>query len=202
MFDLFRITQRHYNLIIKQAQANYPKESGGFIGGLDGEIKAVLPTHNLHLYDKTATFQITNEDIERAHLFFKKHKVEYFCVYHTHPNGAPYPSKADIDTGQKYHFIVGLADPENPVVNAYAIVGKQVIPIPIRIVADTSYSVVDIHAKADGSGKKKAAGELGDIFQEAAELTRLLEDMKNESLTYKKLDPKTGFDSSDFSTFA
>ena len=203
MFDLLVITKRHYDLIIKQSQANYPKESGGFIGGIDGEVRAVLPTHNQHLYNKTDTYQITNEDIDRAHRFFKKNNLDYFCVYHSHPNGDPYPSEADINTGQNYHFIVGLKDPDNPVVSAYAIVNKQVVPIPVRIVSDTTYSVVDIHSNSgDASQKIKKKGGSGDIFEEAAMLTQLIEDMKNDDLSYKKLDPKTGFDFSDFSTFA
>ena len=68
--DVFIITQRHYEIIVQQAVKNYPEESGGFLGGENNTIKAILPVFNQHLYDRTKTYAITDDDILRAHRFF------------------------------------------------------------------------------------------------------------------------------------
>ena len=65
----FSITQRHYDIIIKQVQQNYPYESGGFIGGKDGLISAIFPVFNQDYSGKTR-LQFP-EDIQRAHCFWK-----------------------------------------------------------------------------------------------------------------------------------
>ena len=75
--DAFKITQRHYDIIIKQVKDNFPYESGGFIGGKGGLISAIYPVFNQDISNKKDVFAVYNEDIERAHLFFNKHGLEY-----------------------------------------------------------------------------------------------------------------------------
>ncbi len=197
MSRTFSITQRHYDILIKQVRVNLPQESGGFLGGKDDVIMAILPVFNQHLFDKTDTFGITSDDFERAHLFFKKHNMSYFGVYHSHPKGVAYPSQTDINTGQKYHFIFGLADPENPVFSAFEIIEGVPHHIPIRIVKDNAFKAIDIH------GQIKAPNEAQKtIIDTADELRTQIEDIQNRRAKYPKMKPKSGFDSSDFSTLA
>ncbi|MFC1771239.1 Mov34/MPN/PAD-1 family protein, partial [Candidatus Margulisiibacteriota bacterium] len=125
MIESFAITQRHYDLIVEQAQKNFPQEVGGFLGGNEeGQIQGILPLFNMFLFDKTGTFVITGDDLERAHGFFAKHNLQYYGLYHSHPQGAPYPSIADINSRQKYHFILGLSDINTPILNAFEVINK------------------------------------------------------------------------------
>jgi proteasome lid subunit RPN8/RPN11 len=198
MSRAFSITQRHYDILLKQVRVNLPQESGGFLGGKDDVIMAILPVFNQHLFNKTDTYGITSEDFERAHLFFKKHNLDYFGVYHSHPTGVAYPSAADINTGQKYHFIFGLSDPENPVFFAYEIISAVPHQIPIRIVKDNAFKAIDINGRLN-SGESDPQKT---IFDTADELKTKIEDIQNRRAKYPKLKPKSGFDSSDFSTLA
>ena len=206
----FVISQRHYNLIIEQAKKNLPQESGGFLGGTDRTVKAVFPAFNKHLGNRTDTFAITSEDIHRAHAFFEKHGLDYFCVYHSHPNGDPYPSVPDIQTGHRYHFIIGCRNPEKPILAAYEIVKNKPERIPIQIMSDKHISVVDIQNAAENTGaqgekKAKAAASksplltpvLGDLQQIMGVVDNITKDKPN---VYPKLAPPTR--GSDFSTLA
>lgn len=201
----FLISQRHYDIIIKQAEANYPQESGGFLGGKGFLVQAVLPAFNLHGADKTDTFMVSSEDILRAHEFFAKHNLEYFAVYHSHPDAEPYPSPQDVATGQKFHFIVGLNPPAKPVFCAYQIHNRAITPLPFKIVPDKHFSVVDIHGKTTVQqmspiptpNKEDVAR---DPLSEAKLLGQLIDDIKQEKPHYPKLSPRGR--ESDFSTLA
>jgi proteasome lid subunit RPN8/RPN11 len=197
----FRITQRHYDIIIKQALTNYPQESGGFLGGKDFVIQGILPTFNQYLFNKTDTFGVNSEDFLRAHEFFKKHGMSNYGVYHTHPNAVAYPSKQDIATGQKYHFIVGLRDPKKPEFLAYEIINKKPVSIPLIIVEDKHFSVVDIHHhNAEATPRPLPNLIKRDPASEAAMLHQMMENIKQDKKKYQKLNPlNTG---SDFSTLA
>ena len=106
----FRITRRHYDIILKQGLDLLPIEAGGFLGGdiETGTIKAIFPIYNQHLEVQTDTFGFMPDDLGRARSFFKKHNLEYFSMYHTHPKGIAYPSQTDIKAGHWFHFILSL----------------------------------------------------------------------------------------------
>ena len=111
----FKITKRHYDIIINQGHTNWPQECGGFLGGKDMTISAILPTFNSHLYNKTDTFAITSEDIHRAHAFFEQHGLEYYGVYHTHPKATAEPSDQDLRNIQRYMFIISYLNKKHPI---------------------------------------------------------------------------------------
>ena len=60
----FNITKRHYDILIKQVQDNFPYESGGFVGGKDFLISAIFPVFNKDYSNKTDVFAITMDDID------------------------------------------------------------------------------------------------------------------------------------------
>lgn len=204
----FIFSQRHYNLIIGQAQKNLPRESGGFLGGTDRTVKAVLPAYNQHIGNQTDTFGLTSEDIRRAYAFFEEHGLTYFGVYHSHPNGDPYPSHADIKTGQHYHFIIGCRNPEKPILAAYEIINNIPELVPIQLISDDHVSVVDIQGKQSDTVKKSAKTTTkahdGPAVSGLGEISNLMGRIDNitkaKPNVYPKLAPPTL--GSDFSTLA
>lgn len=192
---MFVITERQYNIIMQQAQACYPQETGGILGGRENTILGVLPIPNKHLYDRTETFAISQDDIETAYRFLVKHNLEYLGVYHTHPKGIPYPSQQDLAHNQKYLFIIGLQDRYNPELYAWRVDQGQVYAEDIKIMSDVGITVVDIK-----TGKAKLSENL--TRQELDRLAMMVDDMiAGKRPTYLKLEP-THWDASTFSTFA
>ncbi|MCP4049738.1 MAG: hypothetical protein GY730_03420 [bacterium] len=188
--DYFQITRRHYDLIIKQVLTNYPQESGGFVGGKDGLIKGVLPVHNQYLFARHDTFAITSNDLLRAYSFFEKHGLDYYGLYHSHPKGVPYPSKQDLKSRQRYHFIIGLRNPEYPVFYAFEVQGDDIIRVPLDVIENTGFSSIDIH-----SGKNKKDKKFGNfnkvksLQEEADDLNTMIENIKQNKPRYKKRRP-------------
>ncbi len=205
MIQSFSIVNKHYQTILKQGLDNYPEEVGGFLGGVDGVITGILPLFNQHLYNKTDTFAFTSEDLQRGHDFCRKHGLEYYGLYHTHPKGVSYPSKEDVQSGQTYHFILSLRDQSNPVFNAFYIENKAIIHVPFKVIADAGFSSKEL------TGSNKQADDVAAIHpafkgknsdEELAVLNErignMLDRKKNE---YEKMPPKT-MGNSDFSTLA
>lgn len=192
---MFIITERQYNIIMKQSQAAYPQETGGILGGRESTILGVLPIANKVLQDRTEVFGITAEDIERAYHFLVKHSLEFLGVYHTHPKGVPYPSEQDLAHRQKYLFIIGLRDRYNPELYAWKVENGKVYAEDIKIISDIGVTVIDIR-----TGKAKLSENV-----KKEELDRLAQSIDGliagKEPRYPKMKP-IKWDASSFSTLA
>jgi proteasome lid subunit RPN8/RPN11 len=196
---MFTITERQYDLIMNQAQENFPYETGGILCGTkDNVITGVLPLYNLADGDQTKQFGITSDDILRGHEFAKKHGLIFFGIYHTHPRGIAYPSDEDLSHNQRCLFIISLRDRYNPEFAAYSISpGRQVVREDIQIINNTGVTIIDIH-----TGNPKLSENV------TAETMEKLHDMIDNIIEYKqkypKLSPKNKFEAhrSNFNTEA
>ncbi len=192
---MFIITEHQYNIIMKQAQACYPQESGGILGGKENTILGVLPIPNKNLYDRTQMFALTDDDIDLAYRFLVKHKLEYLGVYHTHPKGIPVPSAQDLAHNQKYLFIVGLADRYNPELYAWRVEGKKVYREAIKVISDAGITVIDITTGQPKLSENVPTGQMDNLAQ-------MIDDyIDGKEPEYPKIEP-SGWDASSFSTFA
>jgi proteasome lid subunit RPN8/RPN11 len=192
---MFVITERQYSIIMKQAQACYPQETGGILGGRENTILGVLPIANKVAQDRTEVFGINAEDIERAYHFLVKHDLEYLGVYHTHPRGIPFPSEQDLAHHQKYLFIIGLQDRYNPELYAWRVEEGRVISEDIKIISDIGITVVDIM-----TGKPKLSENA--TSREMDRLALMIDDIvAGKELEYPKMKP-VKWDASTFSTLA
>ena len=53
-------------------------------------------------------------------------------MYHTHPTGVAYPSPEDIQSGQRFHFIICYENPKAPILNVFEIIAKPTSPNTIK----------------------------------------------------------------------
>lgn len=190
-----RILQKHYNTLIKQGFDNLPYETGGFLGGKDGTVLAILPTFNKDWDQNKDVFKLYLDDVTSAHTFFKKHNCEYFGVYHTHPKGVAYPSESDINTGQRYHFILSYKNEDQPEFKAYEIINKIPKPLPLLVIPNQGFASKDLAGKGV-SVKDKEKAEQEDLENR---IWNIIDDKPN---IYEKKPPKDELDNSQFSTFA
>ena len=178
---------------MRQVQGCYPQETGGILGGREDTILAVLPIWNKETRDPERKYGLTGEDIERGQLFLKRNNLEYLGIYHSHPNGVPYPSEQDLSIPQKHLFIVGLRNRFNPELTAFSIIDNQVIQEPIQILNDAGFSVINIY-----TGKPELAANATE--KEMDNLRGLINDYLNHRLSYP-INPPV-WDASTFSTKA
>jgi len=191
---MFVITKRQYDIIMHQAQACYPQESGGILGGREDIILGVLPIHNKFLYDRTETFGINAEDFERGHNFLAKNQLDYYGIYHSHPKGTPFPSKEDLSHGQKYLFIIGLGDRHNPELYAWRVEEGEVEQVPIKIVDEKL--VEQMYLSTDKPKLSDAARP-----DEMNRLSEMIRDVISGKMRYEK-EKASKWDKSTFSTLA
>jgi len=191
---MFKITRHQYDLIMHHVQSCYPQEAGGILGGKGDLILGVLPIPNKFLYDRTEVFAITGDDIDRGFAFLRQHDLEYLGVYHSHPKGALYPSEEDLKHNQKYHFIVSLADRYNPEFVAFEIEKGKTIPVPIQVVSDKGFTVLDLHPERS---KLSQAAPPDELVKLADMINKMI---LGEEIEYPKMPPT--WDASTFSTEA
>ena len=191
---MFKITRRHYEKLIKQGYDNLPYETGGFLGGKDNTICAILPTFNKDWDETTDTFKIDGGDILRAHTFFEKHNLSFFGVYHTHPEGIAYPSPADINTGQKYHFIISYRDSQKPDFRVYQIINREPKELPLKVL-EKGFDVKDIHGTSESVTNEQ--------IEKGLEINERIQNIAQQKPNqYIKEINNSKFSNSDFSTLA
>lgn len=195
---MFKITQRQYNIIIKQVQKNYPFESGGFIGGKDFIIKAVLPVFNKDGTNKQDVFGLNQDDMNRAHQFFDDHGLDYYGIYHSHPKGPAIPSEQDLAHIQRYLFIISLMHFNHPDFAAYQVTGiQQANRVPLDVISDATFTAVD---PKDGTALKERGRPVMPINQNERELNKQVHRIIRNEAVYKQYIRQD--DSGHFSTLA
>ena len=192
---MFVITQRQYELVMKQLQESYPYEAGGILAGVDNEIRGVMPIINQSTKDAKKQFAVTSADVERGHLFAKKHKLQFLGFYHSHPKGSAYPSDQDLDNNQKFLFIISLQDRYNPEFMAYVVENRVPIPVPIQVIDNRGVTVIDIE-----TGKPKLSDNV--LKEDMVKLASMIDDIIDQKAKYPKMSPSNRFDSSSFNTLA
>jgi proteasome lid subunit RPN8/RPN11 len=199
----FKITKRHYDMIIDQGYKNLPMECGGFVGGKDMTISALLPTFNQFLEDKTKTFAVTPDDIMRAHQFFSKHGLEYYGIYHTHPKGVAEPSDQDLRHIQEFMFIISYRDMKRPDFAAYIVTSTtDYSRVPLEIIQEVS--VRDIHAPESSDQPYEDQDQVGDMIDEQSRLnSQLSQYLEGDAIHYPKFKKSKFLDGDDgYSTIA
>jgi proteasome lid subunit RPN8/RPN11 len=189
---MFTITKRQYDLIMNQAQACFPQEAGGILGGREDVILGVLPVFNQYLYDRTQTFGMTADDLDRGFRFLAKYNLEYYGIYHSHPKGIPYPSKEDLSHNQRYLFIIGLADRYDPELYAWEVDKGEITQVPVKIVDERL--VEQMYLSPEKPSLAESAPD------EMKKLAGMIRDIIKGEIVYPKEPPK--WDSSSFSTTA
>ena len=108
--DLIETMNRH----VEEA---YPEEGAGFLIGVEGEVKKVLPLPNARENEaRHNRFLITPEDYLKAELMADKHGLNLIGVFHSHPDCPNIPSEYDREWAQPFFsYIITRVDKGNAV---------------------------------------------------------------------------------------
>lgn len=133
-----RLPQVHATAMIEHARAGRPEEVCGLVAcDQDGAIVATLPVVNAAT-NKIITYHMEPSSQFRAFQEIDERGWELYGIYHSHPASVPYPSLTDqglafdpFDDIPLYpdavYFIIGLADPSNPIIRAYLLPDPKTI---------------------------------------------------------------------------
>jgi len=103
------LTDAQTQWLIREMQANTPREICGLIGGRGNRAEQIIPLPNVAT-DPTTRYQADPAALARALREIEK-SGDLLAIYHSHPNSAPIPSQTDIAEwmwGSVACVIVGL----------------------------------------------------------------------------------------------
>lgn len=88
------LSKRDYNLILEHLRAEWPNEACGLLGGEGGKVRRVYPVENI-LHSPRA-YQMASVEQVRVMLEIEAAGWELSGIFHSHPNGSPFPSATDV----------------------------------------------------------------------------------------------------------
>ncbi|MDH5526333.1 MAG: M67 family metallopeptidase [Nitrospirota bacterium] len=119
-----------------------PLECCGFLGANAArEVKVMIPAYNCD--QSTMTFSVGPKATEYAYRRCEEKGLEVVCIFHSHTESSPVPSIADVVQAENSiasldpdfrWIIMGLRDPQNPLMKAYKIANRNYEETEIRIV--------------------------------------------------------------------
>jgi [CysO sulfur-carrier protein]-S-L-cysteine hydrolase len=128
-----RIPRNLHDEIVAHARGDAPNECCGLMGGRDGAIASVHRAENL--FASPLRFEVANpvkllNAIEDA-------GEELAGIYHSHTKSEAYPSQTDVNLARGWPdplwFICSLADPDEPVLRAFAIREGNVEEVELEV---------------------------------------------------------------------
>jgi proteasome lid subunit RPN8/RPN11 len=128
-----RISRAHHDEIVAHSRDDAPNECCGLMGGRDGEITSVHRAENL--FASPLRFEVANpvkilNAIDDA-------GDELAGIYHSHTKSEAYPSQTDVNLARGWPdplwFICSLANPDEPVVRAFAIRDGDVTEVELEV---------------------------------------------------------------------
>jgi proteasome lid subunit RPN8/RPN11 len=120
-------------VLVAQARRERPRECCGLLVGRGHQVQFAVPVANIDA--NTARYRVD----DAAHIALRRTlrafvpPVEIVGVYHSHPNGAAWPSERDVRDAhypEWFHFIIGLGG-RRPDVRAFRLRGGRIRPLRI-----------------------------------------------------------------------
>ena len=107
-----KITSQLLERINRHIEAAYPGEGAGFLLGMDGDVRAVLPLENAREEDaRHNRFLLTPEDYLKAEMKAMELSVDLIGVFHSHPDCPNIPSEYDREWAQPFFsYIISRVD--------------------------------------------------------------------------------------------
>ncbi|NOT05941.1 MAG: M67 family metallopeptidase [Anaerolineales bacterium] len=114
---MLAITNDLIGQINSHVEEAYPEEGAGFLIGVEGEVKQILPLPNAREDEaRHNRFLITPEDYLKAELTADRLGLSLIGVFHSHPDCPNIPSEYDREWAQPFFsYIITRVDMGKPV---------------------------------------------------------------------------------------
>src|SRR5258706_5619060 len=109
---MLAISRQVINQINAHVEESYPEEGAGFLVGVEGEVKQILPLNNAREDEaRHNRFLITPEDYLKAELTADKLGLSLIGVFHSHPDCPNIPSEYERELAQpSFSYIITRVD--------------------------------------------------------------------------------------------
>ena len=128
------MTPTQAEMIARQALDNRLQEVCGIMAGMGEQVRQIIPIANV-ASDPVHFFRLDEREFTQAMFEIKRTGLSLIGIYHSHPNGDPIPSQADIQQSNyadTAYLIVGLRHGE-PTLAGWQIRPSEVNRIELHI---------------------------------------------------------------------
>lgn len=133
-----RLSRAHIDAMIQHALEDAPIEACGLLAARDGTVVEVRRAKNREA--SPYRFSIDPLETRKHEQAIDESGAELAGFYHSHTGSAPIPSPTDIRMMGPFfgppfvHFVIGVADRENPEVRAWYIDGTERIEQDFEVI--------------------------------------------------------------------
>jgi [CysO sulfur-carrier protein]-S-L-cysteine hydrolase len=141
--DVLRLPKDMATQLIEHAQAEYPKEACGIIGGPPGEVAKLYRLTNV---DPDPVMRYNADPKELKHAFDDMDENGWdqpVVIYHSHTHSPAFPSPTDVERAfypEAWYVLISLMDRQKPDLRAFRIIEGKITEI-------------DVVADGDGQGR-------------------------------------------------
>lgn len=124
--------------MIEHAQAEYPKEACGILGGADGE---AMKLYRLTNVDPDPVMRYNADPKELKHVTDDIYDKDWDVVgiYHSHTHSPAFPSATDVDRAfypDAAYVLVSLQDRQSPDLRSFRIIEGKITEMTVERAAD------------------------------------------------------------------
>jgi proteasome lid subunit RPN8/RPN11 len=135
-----KVTQPLLDEMVAHAREDSPNECCGLVGGTGDEARTVYRADNA----EASPYRYSIAPREQLELMNRIEDAgeEVVGIYHSHTRTPAYPSQTDVNLAAGWpdavYFIVSLANPDDPVVNAFRIRENRVEDVDLQATAEST----------------------------------------------------------------
>lgn len=131
----FRIAAPLAVALIEHAQAEYPKECCGILGGPPGEPRELYRLTNIDP-DPVMRYNADPKELKHVSDELYDRDWDFVSIYHSHTHSPAFPSQTDVARAaypEAVYTLVSLADRANPDLRAFRILEGRIEELPVVI---------------------------------------------------------------------
>lgn len=132
--DVLRLSEDMAREMIEHAQAEYPKEACGILGGADG---APMKLYRLNNVDPDPVMRYNADPKELKHVTDDIYDKDWDVVgiYHSHTHSPAFPSPTDVERAfypDASYVLVSLSDRQRPDLRAFRIIEGKITEMKVE----------------------------------------------------------------------
>jgi len=136
--DVLRLSEAMAQEMIDHAQAEYPKEACGILGGSDD---APTKLYRLTNVDPDPVMRYNADPKELKHVTddIYDRDEDVVAIYHSHTHSPAFPSATDVDRAfypESFYVLVSLQDRQHPDLRAFRIIEGKITETKVERVPD------------------------------------------------------------------
>ena len=131
--DDLRLPDDMATALIDHAQAEYPKEACGIVGGPPGEAGKLYRLTNVDP-DPIMRYNADPKELKRVTDDIYDHDWDVVAIYHSHTHSPAFPSATDVERAfypEASYVLVSLMDRQKPDLRAFRIIEGKITEIGV-----------------------------------------------------------------------